>query len=159
QMFLYSQAEVLGQDLDDFVSLPGSSEAAEFTRRLKAGEGVHATSQRRRKDGTPIDIELHGVPLLMDGRLVGIYGMYQDITERKRAEERLQTMRTRLLRAHEEERAYIARELHDDVSQRLALLSIELDKLRRNYSNLSHPLNQQLELLRQVAQEVCNDLH
>src|SRR5262249_54951000 len=29
----------------------------------------------------------------------------------------------------------------------------------RNYSNLSHPLNQQLELLRQVAQEVCNDLH
>jgi two-component system, sensor histidine kinase and response regulator len=36
-----------------------------------------------------VDVELQGVPLSIDGRIVGTYGLYLDITERNRAEERL----------------------------------------------------------------------
>lgn len=56
----------------------------------------------------------------------------EDITARKQAEEALRSLSGRLITAQERERAWIAKELHDGISQHLALLSIELDKLQQN---------------------------
>lgn len=56
---------------------------------------------------------------------VRTFGVLRDITDRKRSEEELRDLSQRLIRAHEEERALLARELHDDVTQRLAVLAIE----------------------------------
>lgn len=42
------------------------------------------------KDGTLVEVELHSVPLMVRGELIGAYGIYQDITARKQAEEQLQ---------------------------------------------------------------------
>jgi signal transduction histidine kinase len=63
-----------------------------------------------------------------NGDAVRMLGMAVDITERKRAEESLANIGRSLIEAHEEERTWIARELHDDVNQRMALLAIELDR-------------------------------
>ena len=63
-----------------------------------------------------------------NGDAVRMLGMAVDITERKLAEESLADVGRRLIEAHEEERTWIARELHDDVNQRMALLAIELDR-------------------------------
>src|SRR5277367_5215650 len=57
-------------------------------------------------------------------------GMAVDITEVKQAGEALSGMSRKLIEAHEEERTWIARELHDDVNQRLAMLAINLDMLK-----------------------------
>ena len=54
-------------------------------------------------------------------------GVIQDITERKRSEIALHELSGRLIGAQEEERRRLAKELHDGLSQNLALLSIELD--------------------------------
>lgn len=62
------------------------------------------------------------------GRANRTYGVLRDITEEKRAEEALRGLSRRLLRAQEEERALLARELHDDVSQRLAVLAIDVGR-------------------------------
>jgi PAS domain S-box-containing protein len=62
------------------------------------------------------------------GRATHSYGAYRDITARKRAEAELRELSRRLIGAHEEERAMLARELHDDVSQRLAVLAIEVGR-------------------------------
>lgn len=48
-----------------------------------------------------------------------------DITEWKRTQEALADMGRKLIGAHEEERTFIARELHDDIGQRIALLAVE----------------------------------
>ena len=56
------------------------------------------------------------------------FGILRDITESKRAEEALSTLSRRLIRAQEAERALLARELHDDVTQRMAVLAIELGR-------------------------------
>lgn len=53
-----------------------------------------------------------------------------DITERKEAEELLQALNTRLLHAQEDERRRLAREMHDDVTQRLAVLANETAQLK-----------------------------
>lgn len=63
-------------------------------------------------------------------------GLAVDITDRKMAEEAIADVGRRLIEAHREERTWIARESHDDLSQRPALLVIELrvasaNKVRR----------------------------
>ncbi len=63
------------------------------------------------------------------GSAVRTYGVFRDVTDRKRAEEELRDLSRRLIGAHEEERALLARELHDDVSQRLAVLAIDVGRL------------------------------
>ena len=62
------------------------------------------------------------------GRAVKSYGVLRDVTERKRAEDELRDLSQRLIGAHEAERALLARELHDDVSQRLAVLAIDVGR-------------------------------
>jgi PAS domain S-box-containing protein len=62
------------------------------------------------------------------GRAVVAFGVLRDITERKRSEEELRDLSQRLIRAHEEERALLARELHDDLTQRLAVLAIDVGR-------------------------------
>ena len=72
-----------------------------------------------------------------------------DITERKTAEEALMNLSGQLIQAREDERARIARELHDDVSQSMALISLGLDQLRRD------PPESKAEL-REIAQGIMN---
>jgi PAS domain S-box-containing protein len=92
QLFQYSQQEIAGAGLDELiVPVELAREAEEYSRKVeKEGESLHATTRRRRKDGTLVDVELYGVPLNVSGEIVGVYGLYLDITERKRAERELQ---------------------------------------------------------------------
>ena len=61
-----------------------------------------------------------------DGKAFGIATVLRDITASKRAEEALSNLSQSLIDAQEQERRRIARELHDDISQRLATLAIHL---------------------------------
>lgn len=74
----------------------------------------------------------YGVPRFeSDGTFCGYIGSCVDITERKSSAESLQALTGRLIHIQEEERTRIARELHDDFSQRLALQCIDIEQLRR----------------------------
>jgi PAS domain S-box-containing protein len=70
-----------------------------------------------------------GVPRFNeDGSFAGFIGSCVDISDCKLAEEALATVSRRLIEAHEEERTRIARELHDDLNQQIALLAVELEQ-------------------------------
>jgi PAS domain S-box-containing protein len=71
------------------------------------------------------------------GQVIGLRGTVQDITARKLADAVLASVSGKLIGAQEQERRRIARELHDDIGQRLALLAIELAQLQRSSSNPS----------------------
>jgi PAS domain S-box-containing protein len=84
----------------------------------------------RRFDGEYRWIADLGVPRFeADGTFCGYIGSCIDITERKTSEEGLRTLTGRLIHAQDEERARIARELHDDFSQALALQCIDLEQI------------------------------
>ena len=83
----------------------------------------------RRNDGEYRWILDTGVPRFNpDGAFAGYIGSCLDITDRKLAEEALTSVGRKLIEAHEEERTWIARELHDDIVQRVALVAVELEQ-------------------------------
>lgn len=90
----------------------------------------------RRHDGEYRWVSDIGVPRLEpDGRFAGYIGSCIDTTDRKLAEEALANVGRRLIEAHEEERTWIARELHDDINQRIALLAVELTQFEQQHDS------------------------
>ena len=114
----------------------------------------------RRFDGEYRWVVDYGVPRFeSDVTFLGYVGSCIDITDRKTSEESLHTLSGRLISAQEEERARIARELHDDFSQRLALLGIGLGQLWKKLSpNEVEQRENVLEMLR-GTKEMSSDLH
>ncbi len=92
------------------------------------------------------------------GRPVRMLGFAIDITERKAAEVALATISRRLIEAQEQERTRIARELHDDIGQRLALLIIELEQLRQNASDLPVEVRSCIGALQKQTAEIATDV-
>jgi two-component system NarL family sensor kinase len=130
KLFRFEVAELETWGIDSMIAGPDFlSEAAELTHRVLAGERVHTVTKRRRKDGLIIDVELHGVPLIVDGHVVGVYGLYQDVTERMEVTAAMKQMAKQLSTIRDEERRRFARDLHDSLSQDLTLLSWNLRRL------------------------------
>lgn len=75
------------------------------------------------------------------------------------SQERLRALTARLFTAQEEERRRIARELHDDFSQRMALLELDLSKLRQQAPTLDGPLSSVIAQISTLSQELRNVSH
>jgi PAS domain S-box-containing protein len=87
KLFLHSRQEMQGANLNELIVPQELMSEGESLARLCLSVGsVHTASRRCRKDGTLVDVEISGVPLVMGGEPRGILGLYQDITEHKRAE-------------------------------------------------------------------------
>jgi PAS domain S-box-containing protein len=114
----------------------------------------------RRSDGQYRWVAASGAPWYeADGSLGGFVGSAVDITERKEAEDTLRELNGRLIAAQEDERQRIARELHDDISQRMALLSIQLDQLKHSPPSSSDALTAHVESLAEQTGEIAADIH
>jgi PAS domain S-box-containing protein len=94
-----------------------------------------------------------------DGEPERMLGMATDITERKMAEEALNELSGQLIRAQEEERSRIAREIHDDYQQRLALIAMGLDDLAQDADKGTDLQSSRLYELWNMVSELGADLH
>ena len=92
------------------------------------------------------------------GRVVGVHGFMIDITEQKRIQEVLRDLGSRLIAAQEKERSRVARELHDDLNQRMALLSIELEQLGLEAKN-PRLMRRRVHKLQESVEEIAADIH
>jgi len=92
-----------------------------------------------------------------NNRAVRTYGVLRDITERKQVEDELQQLNRLLIRAHEEERALLARELHDDVTQRLAVLAIDVG--RAEFAAPDGAQATQMRSVREGLVRLSEDIH
>ena len=96
-----------------------------YEKAFEQREPFQLEHRLRRHDGEYRWVVTAGVPRYnADGSFVGYIGTSVDITERKLAEAALASQK--LIEAHEEEKSRIARELHDDISQRMAVVSMHL---------------------------------
>jgi diguanylate cyclase (GGDEF)-like protein/PAS domain S-box-containing protein len=85
-LFLYSREELVGHFLDPLISESGdATEAHGLTLRATSGTTLHQTVNRRRKDGTTLDLDLHAVTVSLDGQADRAYAIYKDISEQVNA--------------------------------------------------------------------------
>ena len=80
-----------------------------------------------------------------------------DITERRQAEDEARDLNGRLITAHEDERARLARALHDDVTQRLALLAIDAGRKEKGLGDTV--AGQAMRSIRHDLVQLSEDVH
>jgi len=124
----------------------GGSYQAEYRLGLQDGTTRWISSRGR------LERDAAGGPLLI--RIASV-----DITERKRAEIDVRNLSGRLLSAQEGERRRIARELHDNLSQQIALLAIELDGVALKLVRPPATIVQSLHELRERTAQISSEIH
>jgi PAS domain S-box-containing protein len=160
--YLPGRTQVLG--LSHYEIFPDMPERwKEVHRRALQGETLRSDEDRWEGSDRPHWARWEVRPWKSaDGAVGGILILTEDITRRKLMEEALSDLSRKLIESQEQERARIGRELHDDINQRLAMLSVELEQLQENPSEIQPRLQ---ELRRQMAevsddvQALSHDLH
>jgi signal transduction histidine kinase len=94
-----------------------------------------------------------------DGAFYGYVGGCVDITDRKNAEQTLRGVNRRLILAQEQERKRIARDLHDHLSQQLALLAIDLQQISVTPPKSADGLREALQGAWGRTAEIASDVH
>ena len=131
-----------------------------YTKAFDARRPFEMQYRLRRRDGEYRWIFDAAVPRFNgDGSFAGYIGSCIDITDHKLAEEALSTVGRRLIQAHEDERSRIARELHDDINQRLALLANGVQEFEQaTAANRDPSQKKQLRALWHLTNEIATDI-
>ncbi len=143
----YTEKELVGKTVQ---SVTFAEDWPSFSQKLNKAlteEGSFQNFEKRclHKSGRIVCTEsTASVIRSRDGNPQYIVGGVLDVTKRKEAEEALSTINRRLIEAQEQERTRIARDLHDDINQRLGMLAIQVEELRRNPPASAAELSQQL---------------
>ena len=87
-LFGYYIEEIRGKFINDLIVPPELREEAEtYTNEALSGNQINKESYRRKKDGTLVYVQIVAVPVIVNDKTVGLYGMYVNLTERKDAED------------------------------------------------------------------------
>jgi PAS domain S-box-containing protein len=139
---------------DDVTDVLGS-----FSGGLKNQQPFSTECRMRRNDGVYRWIfDVASPRANSDGSFAGFIGSGIDTTDQKLAQEALEKVSGQLIEAQEKERTRIARELHDDVCQRLALLSAELDQVNRSPQLLPTAAKDNLKQIQKHCSEIAGDV-
>lgn len=97
EMFGYTLAELKGNSINDFI-VPAElhHEGIDLNNLITSNRVVSVETVRRHRDGHMVNVILYGVPVMLDHQTIGIYGVYVNITDRKRVEEELKIRNTEL---------------------------------------------------------------
>jgi len=152
-IFGYVTAEIVGQPLSLLMPNPFSEDRGNYCQPKILGGNREVSG--RRKDGAVFPLDLAVSEIAIANRRV-FTCLVRDITERKQAEQAARVFGGRLLHAQEAERARLARELHDDITQRLARLAIDAGRLElgRNGGGDSEMIRELRDGLARLSEDV-----
>jgi diguanylate cyclase (GGDEF)-like protein/PAS domain S-box-containing protein len=156
RLFGYQQDEIFGHNLDHLITNAATSaEAISLTHQVLDGQTIEKTGLRQRKDGSLVDAEIYGVPVILDDQQLGVLAMYNDISERVKTEQHLKHLATHdpltllpnrsLFYEHLDQALHRARRN----KSRLAVFFLDLDGFKSVNDLLGHAQGDQL--LQEVA--------
>ncbi len=122
-LFGYAEGEVIGQKLDPLVAPESLQEAVDLTRTVLDGGAVKGLASRQRKDGTKVEVEFAGVPVIVEGKKQGILAIYYNVTELVEAKR----MAEQADRAKSEFLANMSHEIRTPMNGIMGMLELLLD--------------------------------
>ncbi|HEY9713030.1 MAG TPA: PAS domain S-box protein, partial [Chroococcales cyanobacterium] len=150
--------EVLGRTPADLGLYVEADERLAFEKQLVADGSIRDFEiATRRRDGQ-IRTALVSAEVIDVNNEPCVLSVVVDITERKQAEDALSSVSRRLIEAHEEERTRIARELHDDINLRLAMVAVNLETLKQDLPSIEHKVRRRLDDLCSYASDLTSDV-
>ena len=163
KLFGYDPSEVLGKPID--LLLPERfwiAHSSSINTSTHHSESTHRMAQRcevvgLKKDGCEFPAEA-SISLLSVGSRTTFTLIVRDITDRLRTERQLQSLTAKLMTAQEEERRRIARELHDDINQRLALVAIDIGNMLSTPSTMTTQAQKTIQSLNQRLAKISDDV-
>lgn len=165
ELYGWRSDEVIGRNSHTLLNTSPSTTTKEMETRLAHEGRWYGEITHVAKDGRRLIVESRHVRVMYGGQEYALESN-RDITERKQAEEalhrqqmQLEELTSKLLTAQEQERRRIARDLHDDVSQRLAALVLEVASVENQPSVMEAELAPALTTLRQGLEQVSDDVH
>jgi PAS domain S-box-containing protein len=170
KMYGYAAAEMIGRSIAVLLPPGSEDEVPAIMERIQRGEKVESYETKRlRKDGVLIDVSVTVSPIKLRGEVIGASAVARDISERKKADaarvqiallEQAQAAHQRqverVLKAQEQERLQIARELHDEAGQLLASLLVGLRAL--DDADTVEDAKAQARRLRGIAVQAIDEL-
>jgi PAS domain S-box-containing protein len=151
--------EVIGRSPADINLWVDPHQRSLFIKQLLAEGNVRDVEVKIRRGDGQIRTALGSAELIeVNGKPCAL-SVFADITERKLAEEALASLSGRLIEAQDEERKRIAREIHDDYSQRIAMVAMDLEQLAENVGDSSGETSEQFHELFDRVSELGADLH
>ncbi len=148
ELFGYTPEEVMGREIDEVLEYGKKGSAdRELTERVLQGSTVEAEGVRYTREGKSIEVAIKGIPVVIEGKLQGGYGIYTDITAQKRFQEQLKYLST-----HDRLTGLYNRDFFEEELSRLELrkqypysvISSDLDGLKLVNDTLGHHRGDQL---------------
>jgi PAS domain S-box-containing protein len=155
-----NKGEILGKNAFELIAEHDRARAIENMRKtLKKGFIKNIEYNLLRSDSSEFPGEL-SASVLKDtlNNPIGFIAITRDISEQKRLRENMQFYIAEITRAQEEERKRIARELHDDTTQSLATLALEIDAVGRGKKRVPEEARQQLQYLREKTINILEEV-
>jgi two-component system sensor histidine kinase DegS len=157
----YPVSELIGKNIGDFLNPEALTLARQVKGKLLRGETVEQRYEQRliKKDGSEAIMQLTTRLIVSNGKPQAFQNLARDITEERKLRDNLQFYLRQVLQAQEEERKRLARELHDDASQQILLLTHGIDNIayeteRYSPQELRNELGRLYELSQQTYQNI-----
>ncbi len=145
-MFGYENQELKGLDLDRLI-VPEEDylKAAEISKSVYAGGISAVRTKRKRKDGSIIDVLIYGVPVKLKEEIIAIFGIYVDISDRMKDQERIE-------KSLKEKEVMLA-EIHHRVKNNLAVITglLELQQYKTELKPAKHILRESQLRINSIA--------
>jgi len=152
----YPVSELIGKNVLEFLTPETLSIARQVKDKVLRGEAMEHRYEQRliKKNGSEAIVQLTTRIIISDGKPQSFQNMARDITEERKLQDNLQFYLRQVLQAQEEERKRLARELHDDTSQQILLLTHGVDNIASKADHyLPEELRNELEKLYELSKQ------
>lgn len=161
------RSTIIGARIEDLFRDVANPEVSQDVSLLQSGQVIQVERNIRYPDGIKRFVRVNGVPHVDEnGGIMGFFVIAEDITKIKMTEAEIRDLTNRLIQEQENERRKIARDLHDDLGQRLALLAIELELIAREpqkggdeFATQIHDLIDRTKSIARSVESVSRQLH
>ncbi len=158
-LFGFSSEEVAGRSLDDtIIPVQHRDEAQKVKNVILKGAKAFKETRRQTKDGRLIDVSITGMPIFLDGKEAGVYAIYRDISNRKKAEKDLKEAREAAETANRAKGEFLANMSHEIRTPMNAIVGLTYLAKQTQLTSQQHDYLVKIESSAQSLLTVINDI-